>query len=92
MASKYIVETEFLYGWENVWTDGDTGEPTVYDTYEEAQAELEDFIADTFIDYKEGNLEEPYEVEQYRITEVADPDAMINAVKQINRDIREGRA
>jgi len=71
MASKYIVETEFLYGWENVWTDGDTGEPTVYDTYEEAQAELEDFIASTMVDSEGGNLEEPYDIEQYRIVEVA---------------------
>ena len=48
---KYIVETEFLYGWENVWTHGDTNEPTVYDTYEQARSALEDFIADTIIDF-----------------------------------------
>jgi hypothetical protein len=70
MASKYIVETEFLYGWENVWTDED-GNPTVYSTKEEAQAELDDFIADTVVDFEHGNLEEPYDVEQYRIMEVA---------------------
>ena len=91
MASKYIVETEFLYGWENVWTDED-GNPTVYNTFEEALTELEDFIADTSEDHKAGFLEEPYDIEQYRIVRVTDPDAMINAVKQINRDIREGRA
>lgn len=70
--TKYIVETEFLYGWENVWTHGETNEPTVYDTYEQARSELEDFIADTIIDFEEGNLEEPYDIEQYRITEIAE--------------------
>jgi hypothetical protein len=71
MVSKYIVETEFLYGWENVWTDGETGEPTVYNTKEEAQAELDDFIADTELDHRLGLLEEPYDIGQYRIVEVA---------------------
>jgi hypothetical protein len=89
--TKYIVETEFLYGWENVWTD-EHGNPTVYDTFEDAEAELTDFIADTREDHKAGFLKEPYDIEQYRIVRVADPDAMINAVKQINKDIREGRA
>jgi hypothetical protein len=69
MASKYIVETEFLYGWENVWTDED-GNPTVYDTFEDAEAELVDFIADTVIDYNAGNLEEPYSIDNFRISEV----------------------
>ena len=68
---KYIVETEFLYGWENVWTD-EHGNPTVYNTKEEAEAELKDFILDTVVDFEEGNLEEPYDIEQYRITEVAE--------------------
>jgi hypothetical protein len=67
---KYIVETEFLYGWENVWTD-EHGNPTVYNTKEEAEAELKDFILDTVWDFEQGNLEEPYDIEQYRITEVA---------------------
>ena len=70
MASKYIVETEFLYGWENVWTDED-GNPTVYDTFEDAEAELVDFIADTVIDYNAGALEEPYSIDNFRISEVA---------------------
>jgi len=69
MASKYIVETEFLYGWENVWTDED-GNPTVYNTFEDAEAELVDFIADTVIDYNAGNLEEPYSIDNFRISEV----------------------
>ena len=69
MASKYEVQTEFLYGWENVWTD-EHGNPTVYNTKEEAQAELDDFIADTELDHRLGLLEEPYDVEQYRIVEV----------------------
>jgi len=69
--AKYIVETEFLYGWENVWTNGETNEPTMYDTFEEAEAELIDFIADTVEDYKAGFLEAPYTINQYRIREVA---------------------
>lgn len=68
--TKYIVETEFLYGWENVWTD-EHGNPTVYDTFEDAEAELRDFILDTVWDFEQGNLEEPYSIDDYRIVEVA---------------------
>jgi len=70
MASKFEVQTEFLYGWENVWTDED-GKPTVYNTYMEAEAELRDFILDTVWDFEQGNLEEPYSIDDYRIVEVA---------------------
>jgi hypothetical protein len=89
--TKFEVQTEFLYGWENVWTD-EYGNPTIYNTREEAQKELEEFIACTVVDFQNGDLEEPYDMEQYRIVEVTDPDAMINYVKQINKDIREGKA
>ena len=67
---KFIVETEFLYGWENVWSSGDTGEPSYFDTYADAEAELKEFIADTVVDFESGNLEEPYDIEQYRIIEI----------------------
>jgi hypothetical protein len=66
----FIVEQEFIYGWENVWHNGETGEPTVYETKEQAQAELDEFISDTEQDYREGNLEEPYLHNEFRIVEV----------------------
>jgi hypothetical protein len=68
MASKYIVETEFLYGWRNVWTD-EHGNSTVYNTRAEAEAALKDFIQETELDFEQGNLEEPYNIDDYRIVE-----------------------
>ena len=67
--TKFEVQTEFLYGWENVWTD-EHGNPTVYDTFEDAEVELMDFLDDTLEDYKAGFLEEPYDIEQYRIVRI----------------------
>jgi len=66
----FIVEQEFVYGWENVWHDAQTGMPTVYETKEQAEAELKDFIEDTIADYQQGNLEEPYSYDEFRIVEV----------------------
>ena len=70
VMARYIVETEFLYGWENVWTHGETNEPTIYNSYEDAKNELEEFIAETVEDYNNGFLEEPYDINQYRITKI----------------------
>ena len=48
--AKFIVEQEFIYGWENVWHCGVTGEPTIFNSYEGAKRELEDFIKEAYLD------------------------------------------
>lgn len=43
MRNKYEVQTKFVYGWENVWSD-DKEKLVVFDTKEEAQAEIKDTV------------------------------------------------
>jgi hypothetical protein len=54
----FVVETRFSYGWENVWTDDD--EPSTFATRQEAQASIDDLIA---------NMQD-YSPDDYRITEL----------------------
>jgi len=68
--AKFIVEQEFLYGWENVWHCGVTGEPTIFNSYEGAKHELEDFIKEAYLDYKNGYLDDPYDINEFRIIEL----------------------
>ena len=69
--TKYRVEHEFIYGWDDAgWHDGVTGEPTLYDTYQDALADLEDFIYNENIAFEEGNIECPYKRSEFRIVEV----------------------
>ena len=57
--TKYRVEHEFIYGWDDAgWHDGVTGEPTLYDTYQDALADLEDFIYNENIAFEEGDIAE----------------------------------
>ena len=71
MTIKYRVEHEFIYGWDDAgWHDGVTGEPTLYDTYQDALADLEDFIYNENIAFDEGDIEDKYERNEFRIVEV----------------------
>lgn len=60
---KYIVEHNFLYGWDILNED----EPTFYNTVEEAQAEIDDLIAMTKAAFKKGDMDEPYDPEDFRV-------------------------
>lgn len=65
---KYRVEHEFIYGWDDAgWHDGETGEPTLYDSYESAEAELDEFIQEANEDL-EGEFN--YSRDDFRIVEV----------------------
>ena len=66
----YEVQTRMVNSWENVWTDGDGDVLVTFETYEAAQAELTDYLADLAHFVKTGDLTD-YSPEDYRIVEVA---------------------
>lgn len=56
-------------GWVNTWSD-ENEVPLRFDTHEEAQKELEDFIKETEEEAKAGNLAEAYSIEDFRVVGV----------------------
>ena len=60
---KYIVEHNFLYGWDIVNED----EPTFYPTQAEAQEAIDDLIATTKEAFEKGDMDEPYDPEDFRV-------------------------
>ncbi len=62
---KYIIECAFSYGWGIVNED----EPTFYDNEEEAQADIDDLIADTKEAFEKGDMDEPYNPADFRVGE-----------------------
>jgi hypothetical protein len=66
---KYAIETDtFCDGWVNTWTDDDES-PVLFDTLEQAQQELADYLFELSIEVDLGNIED-YSPEDYRIGEV----------------------
>jgi hypothetical protein len=62
----YEVQTlTYFNAWENTWTE-DGNEPTVFNTYAEAAAELADFL-DDLAHAAKNNFLEDYNPEDYRI-------------------------
>lgn len=58
-------------GWINTWHDGETGEPTTYASFADALADLDDFLDDEAQEYEQGNIESPYERDEFRIVQVS---------------------
>lgn len=60
-------------GWINTWSitydDGKT-EPTIFDSFSDALDCLDQFLADEQEAFEEGNIESPYERDEFRIAEV----------------------
>lgn len=67
----WIVETSFGGTWENSWLDEDE-KPVVFDTFEEAELELREFLADQTEAAYSGHMGDFYDPEDFRITEVLD--------------------
>ena len=57
-------------GWVNTWSDGETGEPTLYDSFEDALEELDQFLLDEEEAYLCGNIEDKYQRSEFKIVEV----------------------
>jgi hypothetical protein len=57
-------------GWINTWSDGETGEPTIYDSYDQARDDLADFLDQEAEAYFNGDIESRYDADEFRIVEV----------------------
>ena len=69
MSKKFEVQTNSICdGWVNCWHDDE--EYLYFDTKEEAQAEIDDFIETMEIGVAEGYLASANTSEDYRIVEV----------------------
>jgi len=64
----FEIQTQFLYGWENVWEC--EGKLEFFDTYQDAQNALDDFFEEVEADYFNGYIEDKYDRKDYRIVEV----------------------
>ena len=71
---KYEVQHYTLCdGWINTWSDYDEDgneTPSTYDSFEDALNELDSFLDDEQEAFEEGNIESPYDREEFRIVEV----------------------
>lgn len=66
---RYEVQTLTICdGWINTWTSD--GDPEYFDTYEEAECALHEFLADIKEAREEGFFADDYEGEDYRIAKV----------------------
>lgn len=72
--SKFEVQHYTLCdGWVNTWlmTDSDGNESIeVFNTYQEANDALDEFLEDTMDSFKAGDLSEPYFRDQFRVVKV----------------------
>jgi hypothetical protein len=57
-----------LCGWENVWTID--GQKEYFDSFADAEMAITDFLEDEQREYDLGNIESPYDREEFRIMEV----------------------
>ena len=75
MTKRYEVQHYTLCdGWINTWSDYDeegNETPSTYDSFEDALNELDSFLDDEQEAFEEGNIESPYDRDEFRIAEVA---------------------
>jgi hypothetical protein len=75
MTKRYEVQHYTLCdGWINTWSDYDEDgneTPSTYDSFEDALNELDSFLDDEQEAFEEGNIESPYDRDEFRIVEVA---------------------
>ena len=66
-GKKYTIEHHFMYGWDilNEFVHDDC-----YDTQREAQEAIDDLIAMTKEAYEKGDMDEPYDPEDFRVKEI----------------------
>jgi hypothetical protein len=75
MTKRYEVQHYTLCdGWINTWSDYDEDgneTPSTYDSFEDALNELDSFLDGEQEAFEEGNIESPYDRDEFRIAEVA---------------------
>jgi len=74
MTKRYEVQHYTLCdGWINTWSDYDEDgneTPSTYDSFEDALNELDSFLDDEQEAFEEGNIESPYDRDEFRIAEI----------------------
>lgn len=65
----YEVQTQFTYGWENVWTDT-SAEGVESPTRFADEQEAEDAILEFFADLGRAGMAQSYDLEDYRVRTV----------------------
>ena len=63
--SKYEIQTQFLYGWENVWHFD--GEIEYFDSFEAAYNSLNNFFDEMEQAFFNGEIEDQYDINDFRI-------------------------
>jgi hypothetical protein len=64
----YEVQTEMLGGWENCWTEND--KPATFASREEAEAAIEEHIADCINAVQSGDMHDSPDPSSMRVVEV----------------------
>lgn len=57
-------------GWINTWSDCETGEPVIYDSYDQARDDLADFLDQEDEAFFNGWIESRYQADEFRIVEI----------------------
>jgi hypothetical protein len=75
MAKFEVQHYTLCDGWINTWTHyiDDHETPTVFNTYDEAKASLDEFLDDELYEFNQGNIDSMYEIDEFRIMEVVEP-------------------
>lgn len=71
----FEVQMLMLGGWENCWHDGDD-KPQVFSTREEAEAAIDEHLADAAQAVEEGFLDEVDERDSFRVVPVGGGDVI----------------
>jgi hypothetical protein len=73
-VTKYEVQQHtFFDGWINNWTqydEGDEGRPMTFDSYEEAKADLDEFIRDELMAFLAGHIASRTDISEFRIVKI----------------------
>ena len=64
--TRWVIETQFIYGFENCWSDDD-GTPTTFATRKQARAELLDHLKELQEAQAAGDMSDVMTRENFRI-------------------------
>lgn len=67
---RFIVENLFCSGWENCWTDNETGSAVTFNTLEDAQNELKQYFFDCAEAVKNGDMLDYPNPTEFRIVKI----------------------
>ena len=67
---KWTVEALFTYGWDNASWQDEEGKPLVYDSKEEANKAIDEFIQDVHEAVLKGDMDSEVNREEYRAVPV----------------------